>query len=287
MDIISGENIQILADIVICTQPIKNFHKNITKYSKKMILLDGDLTNINCLTDEQIKEIDKYKILFIYTHIAKSFLELYLNKTNNKFTLITHNSDVGIDVTFLKYLNNNHILKWYAQNVCLKHPKLKALPIGIANSQWKHGNLDILNHIISNTNMDKEKLVYLNYKINTNKSVRKPIFNLLSSKKFVTCNSNLSYQEYLKELSQHKYCIVPPGNGIDCHRTWECLYLGVIPILQNCICNEIFQNLNLPVLLVDDWNFEKDYLEAQYKLLILKEYDRSILELPFWENIII
>ena len=108
MDILSGEKIQGCADIVISTPAINNFHKNIINYSKNIIILDGNLNKINCLTDEQIKEIDKYKILFIYTHIAKSFLELYLNKTNNKFTLITHNSDVGIDVTFLKYLNNNH-----------------------------------------------------------------------------------------------------------------------------------------------------------------------------------
>ena len=287
MDVISGEKIQSWADIVICTPAIYKFHKNITKYSNNIIVLNGNLNTINSLTDEQSKEIDKCKILFIYTHITKSFLDLYLEKTNNNFTIITHNSDIGIDVKFLKYLNNNHILKWYAQNVCIKHPKLNPLPIGIANSQWRHGNLSILNQIISESKMNKEKLVYLNYKINTNKSVRKPIFKLLSSKKFVTCNSNLSYQDYLKELSQHKFCIVPPGNGIDCHRTWECLYLGVIPILQNCICNEIFQNLNLPVLLVDQWNFEKEFLENKYKLLILKEYDRSILELNFWKSRII
>ena len=204
MDVISGEKIQSCAEIVICTPAIKKFHKNITQYSKNIIVLNGGLNTINALTDEQIKEIDKYKILFIYTHIAKSFLDLYLEKTNNNFTIITHNSDIGIDVTFLKYLNNNHILKWHAQNVCLKHPKLNALPIGIANSQWRHGNLTLLNQVISESKMEKEKLVYLNYKINTNKSVRKPIFKMLSSKKFVTCNSNLSYQDYCKIFNKNK-----------------------------------------------------------------------------------
>ena len=42
---------------------------------------------------------------------------------------------------------------------------------------------------------------------------------------------NLQFSDYIKELSSCYFCLSPNGNGIDCHKHWECLYLGVIPIV--------------------------------------------------------
>ena len=285
MDVITGEKLQYISELVICTDNIRKFHKNILNYSKNIITLNGNNKIINEISDQEVNEIDKYNIIFVYTHLADSFLEKYLQKSSHKFVLITHNSDDEINVKFLKYLNHPNIIKWYGQNANIMHPKLKILPIGIANSQWRHGNLDIFSNFVKNKK-SKNKLVYLNFKIGTNKSVRKPIYKLLSQKSFVTVNSNLSYQEYLEELAGHKFCIVPPGNGIDCHRTWECLYLGVIPILYNCICNQLFYNLNLPIVLVDDWNFDEKFLESQYKLINVREYNQTLLDMRYWINLI-
>jgi hypothetical protein len=38
---------------------------------------------------------------------------------------------------------------------------------------------------------------------------------------------------------------------MDCHRTWEALALGCIPIVKRSAFSDLFQNL--PVLIVDDW----------------------------------
>ena len=40
------------------------------------------------------------------------------------------------------------------------------------------------------------------------------------------------YEEYLRTLQQYEYALCPAGNGPDCHRFWECLLLGVIPIVE-------------------------------------------------------
>ena len=61
MDLITGEKLQNFADLVICTQPIKNFHKNIVTYSKNIITLNGNLKKINTITDSEIMEINKYR----------------------------------------------------------------------------------------------------------------------------------------------------------------------------------------------------------------------------------
>ena len=64
----------------------------------------------------------------------------------------------------------------------------------------------------------------------------------------------------------------PEGNGIDCHRMWECLYLKVIPICHRNILTEHFSKL-FPIILVDDWKdknepgMDVNYLEENYSKL--------------------
>jgi hypothetical protein len=43
----------------------------------------------------------------------------------------------------------------------------------------------------------------------------------------------------------------PPGNGNDCHRTWEALYLGAIPIIQKGTLARSISS-RLPILVLDD-----------------------------------
>ena len=44
---------------------------------------------------------------------------------------------------------------------------------------------------------------------------------------------------YYLNLKKSKFCICPEGNGPDCHRLWESLYLDVIPICKRSIFFEI------------------------------------------------
>mmetsp|Transcript_72381 Transcript_72381/g.132485 ORF Transcript_72381/g.132485 Transcript_72381/m.132485 type:complete len:394 (+) Transcript_72381:80-1261(+) len=42
---------------------------------------------------------------------------------------------------------------------------------------------------------------------------------------------------YLKKISEHKAVLSPPGGGYDCHRTWEALAVGSVPLV---LWNESF-----------------------------------------------
>jgi hypothetical protein len=53
-------------------------------------------------------------------------------------------------------------------------------------------------------------------------------------------------------MIQHKYVISPHGNGLDCHRTWEALALGCIPIVRTSSLDPMFNGL--PVLIVKEWS---------------------------------
>jgi hypothetical protein len=54
-----------------------------------------------------------------------------------------------------------------------------------------------------------------------------------------------SYEDYLDNLSKHKYVISPPGNGQDCYRTLESIYMGCITYVQDTPANYL---TDLPVL---------------------------------------
>ena len=53
-------------------------------------------------------------------------------------------------------------------------------------------------------------------------------------------------------MIKYKYVISPHGNGLDCHRTWESLALGCIPIIKTSPLDRMFEGL--PVLIVKNWS---------------------------------
>ena len=55
-----------------------------------------------------------------------------------------------------------------------------------------------------------------------------------------------------KNMIKYKYVISPHGNGLDCHRTWESLALGCIPIIKTSPLDRMFEGL--PVLIVKNWS---------------------------------
>jgi hypothetical protein len=77
---------------------------------------------------------------------------------------------------------------------------------------------------------------------------------------------SVDFSSYLSKLGKYKFAICPPGNGIDSHRIWECLYLNVIPILIRSDFTERI-NKRFACVLLDSWNdFDADKILADYKI---------------------
>jgi hypothetical protein len=79
--------------------------------------------------------------------------------------------------------------------------------------------------------------------------------------------------------------LCPDGNGIDCHRNWEMLYLGVVPIIEKSFFHKkIYQDL--PVLIVEDFkSLSKDFLYEN--IIDNKNYSNlEKLKFKYWENLI-
>lgn len=284
MSIITGEKLQEIADVSIITEDIHRFHSSVDTTSCNLCIFEGNSHNLVIRDDHNLDKVKRANIIFVYTHQLKSFFTKIYPRLSSPFILMSHNSDDGIDERFEPYLNEGKIFRWFGQNVAVMSNKLISLPIGVANSQWPHGQVDILKGVMGQ-NVRKEKLVYMNFNTRTNPGGRLPILNRFKDAPYITVAGNMGFRDYLQELARHVFCISPPGNGLDCHRIWECLYLGVIPVvLKN---PNIRYYDDLPILLIDDWKeINPEFLEEKFQIFKSRSFNLEKLDLAYWKKMI-
>lgn len=243
MIFITGEKIQALCDHIIGVKENFEFNPNIYKLKKKLM----NIHKIN-------KFIDNKKYIFCY-NTSRFSLDLLIKKLKymkNNFILIFHNSDKNFNEKHLILFEQLPLLQYiYTQNMNVKHKKVFPLPIGLANTQWAHGNTKIHKEVYD-IDIEKTKEIYFNFNVETNKIKRQECYNSIK-KKNILWNKSLPYKKYLIELKKHKYAICPEGNGIDTHRFWECLYMNVIPICKKNILVEYYSKY-FPIILLNEWD---------------------------------
>tara|TARA_B110000908_G_C10267861_1_gene466453 strand:+ start:7547 stop:8320 length:774 start_codon:yes stop_codon:yes gene_type:complete len=218
------------------------------------------------------------QVVFIKTDFVSEFFNSILPAIDYNVTIITHNSDYNINTNYMQYIDNPKVISWYAQNVDVEHAKLKSIPLGIANRRWPHGNIEDLEEVKAQT-IDKQHLVYMNFNANTNSGKRNSVTSLFSKADYVYSAANKSFMNYLIDLKSSKYVISPQGNGIDCHRTWEALLMGSVPIVERS--SNISFYANLPILIIDNWaSITEEFLEEKYKSFSFNTIEHMFID--FW-----
>jgi len=202
------------------------------------------------------------------------FLDLVFNQCSSvpesKFILITHCSDYEINKIFFDKKPSN-IIKWFAQNVTYEHPDLHCIPIGLeSNSGPYRGAYTDFNWLFNNVAPEpvSNKIInkiYCNFNLRTH-SNRRNVLEKLQQNDICFLDVGREYKAYCEKVKEFLFIASPRGNGLDCHRTWETLYLGSIPIVEESFSlREITKGL--PVLFVKDWN---DEMELQEKMSYFK-----------------
>jgi hypothetical protein len=97
-------------------------------------------------------------------------------------------------------------------------------------------------------------------------------------------NVHLGSDSYFKVLPSFKFVVSPEGNGIDCHRHYEALMAGCIPIVEdNPKTREKYSNL--PILYTKDYSeIKTEYLNAKYTEMIDVKYDFAKLFLSSYSD---
>ena len=270
--IISGEELQQLCDVTVITREIENFHRSLP-CSVKKVYLDGNI---------DYSLLNGNKKVFVYTHILDDFIQKMWSNMSGKYVIMTHNSDHGIHPHHLPFLNDDKLIHMFSQNTHIEHPKLTALPIGIANTMWPHGQVSSIQHLVS-LKPEKKERIYVNVSEGTNRQHRGKVLDIMSRNPLSDFYpQNRPHKDYLAEMSGYKWVLSPKGNGVDCHRLWECMCAGSIAICDDSINARAFKEMGLPIILVKDYNDVT--LETLNSEKVSYEGVKNVLDLNWWKN---
>src|SRR5207253_3116165 len=88
------------------------------------------------------------------------------------FVFFTHNSDFSVGKEARRYLRRTELRAWFSTNVDYDHPKLHALPLGVANPGWPHGDTAPLRRLQADP-PPKSRLFDVSFTIDTNREHRR------------------------------------------------------------------------------------------------------------------
>ena len=238
----------------------------------------------------------------IYTHTmhVKMLFDI-IQHLSKKFIIITHSCDYSIEDYGVirpdghgnvekidRFDLPDNVIKWYAKNVNTIHPRIESIPIGLENGIWfrKLGKRIRMLEVLTRPREIKN-LVYMNHAIKTNSTERFDLYELLENKSWVTSKRSImngaKFDNYITNIYNHKFVISPEGNGIDTHRTWECLYMGTIPIEKRNINNQFYTDL--PICFVDDWKqVTPTFLKKEYTRIKQSTWNMDKLYFEYWRK---
>lgn len=178
-------------------------------------------------------------------------------------TIVFHNGDSQVSPSVLEALSKIGF-RIFSVNA-IDDATAKPIPIGLENLRLgKNGKLKYFSARLGERNreIERDNLVLSNFHVDTNFRLRSGVANLMSRSRHGHQSTFLKTGEYFSIVFRSKFVISPPGNGSDCHRTWESIYLGAIPVVLRQHFPESFSGV-LPVLAVDKYEDFLDLTDAE------------------------
>jgi len=200
-------------------------------------------------------------LIFCDGWILNEFLTSVAPRLPGGHCLISHNADPNLtDETAA--LVPSTVERVYGMNVLTRDPRFVAVPIGLENGRWHYNG--VVRDFVSlrRQSVTKKPRILVAFTVGTNPVVRNAALTALSPLVTVDRVERVNSRAYRKIAHRYQFIASPPGNGADCHRTWEALYLQAVPIVLRSAMTESFLALGLPLWMVDSYEELVDYDEA-------------------------
>ena len=237
-------------------------------------------------------------IFFCKTDYLQSLFEDLASYTT-PVTLITGNSDYAITDDMVN-MAPSCVKLWFGQAMNSDNLIATALPYGLENSEHnilgeRHGyghpgGIKKVEIAITPPKKTPTKLVYANFSIHTYKG-RDRVAQLCRDAPHITYDcgnfrTNDSYEEFVDNVLDHQMVVCPRGNApAETHRFWEVLYMNRIPIIKLNKGNSSF--VELPVIVLNDWNQLKDTVFLTEELKRVKNNPTRMLDMSYWADLIL
>jgi len=259
--------------------------------NKKIVSSCGNIDNN--LIDQLTEDSSIYVCNTAINNFAKN-----LHKLKCNIVLVSGDSDDTISLTpeTEKILNCDKIKHWFAQNCVIYHSKISRMPIGLdyhtiacgAMPHWgakkteAEQEAEIKTLLIDVKPFYERKIAcYANFHFAKTRGDRMNAINALPSNLVHYEPTNVSRLETFHHQMDYAFVISPFGCGLDCHRTWEALILGCIPIIAHSGLDPLFDDL--PVLLIDKWSdVSEDLLDRTILEFQNRNFNFDKLKLNYW-----
>jgi hypothetical protein len=252
-------------------------------------------------------------VVHVCPQALPNFVKKVLPSISVPFKLLTNNSDVTLPNDYVSecnvILSNSKLVKWFSQNWVGNHSKVERIPIGIdyhtlrpsskpkyawsvpEQMSWGLKKMAIEQErqlmSIKNSSTHTELKAYANFQFlmwtRYGKIDRKDAIEQVPKELVFYEPVKTTRDVCWKNMGKCAFVLSPHGNGLDCHRTWEALCLGCIPIVKTSGLDSLFADL--PVWIVQSWS---DVTEENMRLKLAEFMARPFafekLTLGYWQS---
>ena len=233
--------------------------------------------------------------LYVCNASINNFARNFLPKLKHKIILVSGDSDDTMTYEICHHIiNSDKIIHWFVQNCVFDHEKITRIPVGldyhtIANNgkpEW--GTIrSPLNQEMDIMSLDKPMFYdryikcYSTFHFELGRGDRLQAYRLIPRDIIDYESMVISRIESHKKQTKYAFVVSPFGVGLDCHRTWEALVLGCIPIIKHSGLDPLFDDL--PVLIINEWSdLNQELLKNTIEKFKNKKFNMEKITLKYW-----
>jgi len=245
--------------------------------------------------------------IYVCSDLLSFFVTDILPKINKRFVLVSGDSDMCVPKEALSYsqfnqlINSPLLIRWFLQNTQVQNNnKMIQMPISLdyhtisnnpdhlmkseGESHLPGAQERVLVDIKNKSTPFYERIIkiYVNFsKSNDRFGDREDSLKNINSDLLVINDGFTKRTNNWNNIANYAFVLSPFGNGMDCHRTWETLCLGSIPIVKAQCFQKLFEDL--PVLIVNNWaDITQELLDNTIQDFKTKTFNYDKLKLSYW-----
>jgi len=242
-------------------------------------------------------------VVYVNSSAVPDFYKRFWPLIRVPIVLVSGDCDETVPVDLFReedlktFLADERLMAWFAQNAIPLDPKIRQIPIGLdyhtlsvnETHPWGPKQTPVQQETILNLLKARKPFyerkgeAHANFQFSMRTRFAQDRLEALKDlPKSLVAYEPAPTSRFVTWANQagHRFVVSPQGGGVDCHRTWEALCLGCIPIVKTSFLNPLFKDL--PVLIVKSWDSVTPTLLKDCVTLFHPREDCPKLRLAYW-----